>query len=54
MNLPTSFALPGEDIDRLRDVAGQLMRQSAQYMAFVQQMGGAPVPAAAVAQPQRP
>ncbi len=40
MNLATSLALPGEDIDRLREMAGQLMRQSPEYAAFVQQMGG--------------
>jgi NTE family protein len=28
MNLPTSFVLPPDDIDRLRDVAARLMRQS--------------------------
>ncbi len=31
MNLPTSFVLPPEDVDRLRDVAGELLRQSADY-----------------------
>jgi NTE family protein len=50
MNLPTSFALPPQDIDRLRDVAGQLMRQSPEYVAFVQKMGGPP--AAAPGKPQ--
>ena len=28
MNLPTSFVLPAEDVDRLREVAGRLLRQS--------------------------
>jgi NTE family protein len=28
MNLPTSFALPAEAVDRLRDVAGRLLRQA--------------------------
>ncbi len=31
MNLPTSFVLPPSDIDRLRDIAGRLMRQSDAY-----------------------
>ena len=31
MNLPTSFVLPASDIDRLRDIAGRLMRQSDAY-----------------------
>ena len=42
MNLPTSFVLPPEDVDRLRDIAGELMRQSPQYRAVVQDMGGNP------------
>jgi NTE family protein len=40
MELPTSFVLPDEDIDRLVEVAGQLMRQSPEYDAIVQTMGG--------------
>ncbi len=35
MNLPTSFVLPPGDIDRLRDTAGYLMRQSPDYNAIV-------------------
>ena len=31
MNLPTSFVLPAEDVDRLREIAGRLLRQSAEY-----------------------
>ena len=42
MNLPTSFALPAEDIDRLREIAGQLLRQSSEYEALVQDLGGPP------------
>jgi NTE family protein len=41
MNLPTSFVLPAEDIDRLRDVAGELLRQSADYQAIVKHFGKA-------------
>ena len=44
MNLPTSFVLPVEDIDRLVEVAGQLMRQSAEYESIVHDMGGNPAP----------
>lgn len=40
MNLPTSFVLPPEDIDHLREVAGQLMRQSAEYESTVHGFGG--------------
>ena len=43
MNLPTSFVLPPNDIDRLREVAGRLMRQSAEFEAVVSEMGGVPV-----------
>jgi NTE family protein len=42
MNLPTSFVLTDEQVDRLRDVAGQLMRQSADYEAVVRELGGTP------------
>jgi NTE family protein len=40
MNLPTSFVLPAEDIDRLRKVAGRLLRQSAEYETIVRELGG--------------
>jgi NTE family protein len=42
MNLPTSFALPAEDIDRLREIAGRLLRQSPEYDAIVRELGGTP------------
>jgi NTE family protein len=42
MDLPTSFVLPPEDVDRLREVAGKLLRQSAEYKAIVRELGGAP------------
>jgi NTE family protein len=41
MNLPTSFVLPPEDVDGLRDVAGGLMRQSADYESVVRGFGAA-------------
>ncbi len=40
MNMPTTFVLPDEDIDRLREIAGRLLRQSAEYEAVVQGLGG--------------
>jgi len=40
MNLPTSFVLPAEDVDRLRQLAGQLLRQSAEYKSVVRDFGG--------------
>ncbi len=42
LNLPTSFALPAEDVDRLREIAGQLLRQSAEYDSLVRGFGGTP------------
>lgn len=40
MNLPTSFVLPADEVDGLRDLAGRLMRQSADYQAVVRGFGG--------------
>lgn len=41
-NLPTSFVFPPEDVDRLRAAAGQLLRQSQDFQAFLREFGGAP------------
>jgi hypothetical protein len=38
MSFPTSFVLPAEAIDRLREVAGRLMRGSLDYMAVVRKI----------------
>jgi hypothetical protein len=40
MNLPTSFALEPEEVDRLREVAARLMRQSAEYRSVARELGG--------------
>jgi NTE family protein len=42
MNLPTSFVLPPEDVDRLRQAAGQVMRLSPGYESVVRELGGKP------------
>ena len=42
MNLPTSFVLPAEDVDRLREVAGRLLRESAEYESLIRDLGGTP------------
>ncbi len=42
LDLPTTFVLPAEAVDRLRDVAGRLMRQSAEYGSIVRGFGGTP------------
>jgi len=38
-DLPTSFVLPAEDVNGLRDVAGELMRQSPDYKAILRSYG---------------
>ena len=42
MNLPTSFVLPAEDVDRLRQAAGQLLRESRDFQSVLRDLGGAP------------
>lgn len=42
MRLPTSFVLPAEDVDRLREVAGRLMRESPDFQSVVREFGGLP------------
>ena len=39
MAMPTSFVLPEEDVDGLRAVAGELMRQSPEYQDLLQAFG---------------
>jgi NTE family protein len=41
-NLPTSFVLPAEDVDRLREIAGRLLRQSTEYTSLISDLGGIP------------
>jgi NTE family protein len=43
MDLPTSFVLPAEDVDRLREIAGRLLHQSAEYQRVVHELGGSSV-----------
>jgi NTE family protein len=40
LNLPTSFVLSAEDVDRLREVAGRLLRESTEFRALVRELGG--------------
>jgi len=42
MNLPTTFALESEQVDRLREIAGRLLRRSAEYQAVLRRFGGKP------------
>lgn len=39
MNLPTSFVLPDEAVDRLRDMAGHLLRRSEDYQHVLRALG---------------
>jgi len=40
MNLPTSFVLPPDDVDRLRAMAGRLLRSSPAFQNLVRDLGG--------------
>lgn len=42
--LPTSFSLSDEEVDRLRDIAGVLLRQSPTYQKVLDEIGAEPVP----------
>jgi NTE family protein len=42
LNLPTSFVLKPDEVDRLREVAGRLLRQTPEYQQIVREMGGTP------------
>jgi NTE family protein len=42
MSLPTSFVLPAEEVDRLREVAGRVLRQSPDFQSVLRELGGAP------------
>lgn len=35
VNVPTSFVLPDEAVDRLREIAGRLLRESIQYQSLL-------------------
>jgi NTE family protein len=43
MDLPTSFVLPAEAVDRLREIACRLLHQSPEYKRVVQELGGSSV-----------
>jgi NTE family protein len=42
MDLPTSFVLPAQEVDRLREAASRLLRQSPEYQRVVRELGGTP------------
>jgi NTE family protein len=39
-NMPTTFVLPAADVDRLREIAGRLLRQSEDYQSLLRDMRG--------------
>jgi len=41
-NLPTRFALPADAVDKIRDVAGRLLRAFPLYPARIRALGGEP------------
>jgi NTE family protein len=43
-SLPTSFVLEDEQVDRLREIAGVLLRQSPIYQEVLDQIGAKQVP----------
>ena len=54
LNVPTSFFLSNESVDRLREVGGRLLRESPQFQALLADMAGIPVenPAPVLLKPQ--
>ena len=48
--LPTSFALEDEQVDRLREIAGRLLRESPAFRKALLDLGGAPATASAARQ----
>ncbi|MDM0017348.1 patatin-like phospholipase family protein [Variovorax saccharolyticus] len=50
MDLPTSFVLSEDEVDRLRALGGRLLRESPAYRELLQRIGGAPAKGAAAAQ----
>ena len=43
LELPTSFVLSADEVDRLREIAGRLLRESPEYQSVVRELGGTPV-----------
>jgi NTE family protein len=43
LNLPTSFVLSADEVDRLRGIAARLLRESTDFQELVREFGGAPV-----------
>ena len=44
MGMPTTFVLPPEDIDRLREIGGRLLRESPDFKALLREWSAMPAP----------
>jgi NTE family protein len=40
LNMPTTFVLPAEDVDRLREIGGRLLRESVDFTELLNDLGG--------------
>jgi NTE family protein len=45
MNLPTSFVLSEEEVDKLRDLGGRLLREAPGFRDLIDSLQGATTPA---------
>ena len=44
MNMPTSFVLPPDDVDRLREIGARLLRESPDFQELLREWGGTAAP----------
>ncbi len=44
MNMPTTFVLPPDDVDRLREIGARLLRESPDFQDLVREWGGTATP----------
>ena len=47
MNMPTTFVLPPDDVDRLREIGARLLRESPDFQELLREWGGTRTVAAA-------
>jgi NTE family protein len=44
MNMPTTFVLPPDDVDRLREIGARLLRESPDFQDLLREWGGTATP----------
>ena len=44
MNMPTTFVLPPDDVDRLRMIGARLLRESPDFQELLREWGGPAAP----------